>query len=154
MKSDPVPPVIREDEDTQKAVQADLSFNVSTERSTESTDPQLSDQPGRSTASTEQPPSSPMMDLETDFPAGERMLYNFSTKSVEKWKADRLEMEKTHAGLAHRRFVRVSAESLGQMTSAPRQGVKRPREGFSGRKRVWDPQYLRLQAALWFSNKE
>lgn len=82
MKSDIVPPVIREDEDTQKAVQADLSFSVSTERSTESTDPQLSAQPGESTASTEQPPSSPMMDLETDFPPGEKSYHVISTPSL------------------------------------------------------------------------
>lgn len=79
MKSDGVTPIIGEDEETQKAVQADLPPAVSSERSTESTDPQLNTQPEESTttsdpptSSTEhQPPSSPMMDLETDFPPGE-----------------------------------------------------------------------------------
>lgn len=79
MKSDVVTPIIGEDEETQKAVQTDLPLAVSSERSTESTDPQLNTQPEESTttsdtptSSTEhQPPSSPMMDLETDFPPGE-----------------------------------------------------------------------------------
>ncbi|XP_071327127.1 zinc finger MYM-type protein 4-like isoform X2 [Trachinotus anak] len=97
MKSQVVSPTIHEDEDTQKAAQADLS-----ERSTESTDPPLNPQQASmtsnnppATSAEHQPPSSPMMDLETDFPS----------------------------------------ESLGQKSSAPQRGVKRPREGFSGRKR-------------------
>ncbi|XP_044023735.1 zinc finger MYM-type protein 4-like isoform X3 [Siniperca chuatsi] len=103
MKSEVVTPIIREDEEPQKAVQAKLPLTVSSERSTESTDPQLNTQPEGSTTTSDppttsaehQPPSSPMMDLESDFPS----------------------------------------ESLDQKPSSPRRGVKRPREGFSGRKR-------------------
>nr|XP_020477615.1 zinc finger MYM-type protein 4-like isoform X2 [Monopterus albus] len=100
MKPEVVIPIICEDEVTQKAVQADLPFTGSTEQSTDH--PQLNTQPeGNATsdlpaASAEhQPPSSPVMDLETDFPA----------------------------------------ESTCQKLCAPRRGVKRPREGFSSRKR-------------------
>ncbi|TKS86291.1 Zinc finger MYM-type protein 4 [Collichthys lucidus] len=104
MKSDVVTPIIREDEKTQKAVQVDLPLLASSERSTESTDAQPDTQAEGSTATSDpppttsaedQPPSSPMMDLETDFPP----------------------------------------ESLDQKSSPPQRGVKRPREGFSGRKR-------------------
>ncbi|KAM8736654.1 zinc finger MYM-type protein 4-like isoform 2-T2 [Acanthopagrus schlegelii] len=77
MKSDAITPIICEDGGTQKAVQADLPLNVSSERTTESNDPPLNTQTEESmttsttpTTSTEdQPPSSPMMDLETDFPS-------------------------------------------------------------------------------------
>ncbi|XP_023287336.1 zinc finger MYM-type protein 4-like [Seriola lalandi dorsalis] len=92
-RSQVVTPIIHEDEDTQKAVQADPPFTVSSERSTDSTDPQLNAQP--TTSAEHQPPSSPMMDLETDLPS----------------------------------------ESLGQKSPPPQRGVKRPREGFYGRKR-------------------
>lgn len=78
IKSPAVAPIIREDEDTQKAVQADLPFTVNSERSAESTDLQLNAQAGSRTTSEppttsaeHQSPSSPMMDLETDFPSGE-----------------------------------------------------------------------------------
>lgn len=73
-KSHVVPPII-EDEETQKAAQADPSVPVNSERSTESTDPQPEESTTTSappTSSVEhQPPSSPIMDLETDFPSGE-----------------------------------------------------------------------------------
>ncbi|XP_039994097.1 zinc finger MYM-type protein 4 isoform X2 [Xiphias gladius] len=102
IKSPAVAPIIREDEDTQKAVKADLPFTVNSERSAESTDLQLNAQAGSRTTSEppttsaeHQSPSSPMMDLETDFPS----------------------------------------ESLGPKSSAPQRGVKRPRDGYSGRKR-------------------
>nr|XP_046268142.1 zinc finger MYM-type protein 4 isoform X2 [Scatophagus argus] len=103
MKPDVVTPIIHEDEETPKALQAALPITVSSEKSVESNDPQLNTQPEESvtttdppTTSTEhQPPSSPMMDLETDFPP----------------------------------------ESLDQKPPPPQRGVKRPREGFSGRKR-------------------
>uniref|UniRef100_A0A8C4I846 TRASH domain-containing protein n=1 Tax=Dicentrarchus labrax TaxID=13489 RepID=A0A8C4I846_DICLA len=62
LKSDVVTPIVRENEKTQKPVQADLPVTVSSERSTESADPQLN-------TCEHQPPSSPMMDLETDFPS-------------------------------------------------------------------------------------
>ncbi|XP_018550686.1 LOW QUALITY PROTEIN: zinc finger MYM-type protein 4 [Lates calcarifer] len=101
MKSQVVAPIICENKNTQKAVQADLPNSVGSEKSTESADPQLNTQPGSTTASDppttsmeQQPPSSPVMDLETDFPS----------------------------------------EPLGQR-STPQRGVKRPREGFYGRKR-------------------
>ncbi|XP_076604151.1 zinc finger MYM-type protein 4 isoform X2 [Chaetodon auriga] len=101
MKPDVVTPIIHEEEETEKAAQADLPLSASSERSTEATDPQLITEPEESTTtsdlpttSTEQPPS-PVMDLESDFPP----------------------------------------ESLDQKPPAPRRGVKRPREGFSGRKR-------------------
>lgn len=78
MKSEVVFPTICEDEGTQKAVQADLPPPNSSEVCTESDDPQLNTQPETSktisnlpTASVDDhPPSSPMMDLETDFPSG------------------------------------------------------------------------------------
>lgn len=86
MKSDAITPIICEDGGTQIAVQADLPLNVSSERTTESNDPPLNTQTEESmttsttpTTSTEdQPPSSPMMDLETDFPSGET--FNLSKK--------------------------------------------------------------------------
>ncbi|XP_068437013.1 zinc finger MYM-type protein 4-like isoform X2 [Clinocottus analis] len=101
--SEAVNPIIREDEETEKAVQADLPLTVSAESITESTDAQLHTQPERtmttsdppSTSAEPQPPSSPMMDLETDIPN----------------------------------------ESLDQKSPAPKRGVKRPREGYAGRKR-------------------
>lgn len=78
MKSQVVAPIICENKNTQKAVQADLPNSVGSEKSTESADPQLNTQPGSTTASDppttsmeQQPPSSPVMDLETDFPSGE-----------------------------------------------------------------------------------
>ncbi|XP_045918869.1 zinc finger MYM-type protein 4 isoform X3 [Micropterus dolomieu] len=77
MKSEVVTPIIREDEETQKAVQAELPVTVSSERSTESTALQLNTQPEGiattshppATSAEHQPPSSPLMDLETDFPS-------------------------------------------------------------------------------------
>ncbi|XP_069391849.1 zinc finger MYM-type protein 4 isoform X5 [Paralichthys olivaceus] len=108
VESQVVDPTIRENEDTPKAVQADLPLTVSSERSTGSSEPQVEVQPESTTTSEppttnespttsaeHQPPSSPMMDLETDFPS----------------------------------------VSVGQKSTAPQRGVKRPREGFSGRKR-------------------
>lgn len=79
MKSEVVTPISCENEETQKAVQADLPLTVSSERSTESADPQLDTKPEETTTTSDppttsaedQPPSSPMMDLETDFPSGE-----------------------------------------------------------------------------------
>ncbi|KAK5916387.1 hypothetical protein CgunFtcFv8_011376 [Champsocephalus gunnari] len=76
MESEVVAPMIREVEETEKTVQADLPLTVSSERSTESSDPQLSTQPEVTTTTSEppttsaelQPPSSPLMDLETDVP--------------------------------------------------------------------------------------
>ncbi|XP_033497990.1 zinc finger MYM-type protein 4-like isoform X3 [Epinephelus lanceolatus] len=77
MKSEVVTPISCENEETQKAVQADLPLTVSSERSTESADPQLDTKPEETTTTSDppttsaedQPPSSPMMDLETDFPS-------------------------------------------------------------------------------------
>lgn len=79
MKSEVVTPIIREDEETQKAVQAELPVTVSSERSRESTALPLNTQPEGiattshppATSAEHQPPSSPLMDLETDFPSGE-----------------------------------------------------------------------------------
>ncbi|KAJ4939910.1 hypothetical protein JOQ06_029346 [Pogonophryne albipinna] len=76
MESEVVAPMIREVEETEKTAQADLPLTVSSERSTESSDPQLSTQPEVTTTTSEppttsaelQPPSSPLMDLETDVP--------------------------------------------------------------------------------------
>uniref|UniRef100_A0A8C2XL09 TRASH domain-containing protein n=1 Tax=Cyclopterus lumpus TaxID=8103 RepID=A0A8C2XL09_CYCLU len=76
VKSEAVPPKIREDEETEKAVQADLPLTVSAESIPESSDPQLHTQPEGTTTTSDppctsaepQPPSSPMMDLETDIP--------------------------------------------------------------------------------------
>ncbi|KAM9341227.1 zinc finger MYM-type protein 4-like [Symphorus nematophorus] len=73
MKSD----AMREDEETHKAVQADLPLIVCSERSAESTVPQLHTQSEESLSTSDppttsaeyQPPSSPLMDLETDFPS-------------------------------------------------------------------------------------
>uniref|UniRef100_UPI0037E988C6 zinc finger MYM-type protein 4-like n=1 Tax=Semicossyphus pulcher TaxID=241346 RepID=UPI0037E988C6 len=70
----PLPPG---DEETQKAVQAELPLTVSSEKSTESADPHHNTQPEEGTPTSEapttstehQPPSSPMMDLESDFPS-------------------------------------------------------------------------------------
>ncbi|XP_035850806.1 zinc finger MYM-type protein 4-like isoform X2 [Sander lucioperca] len=81
----------------------DSQLNTQPEKSTESTDSQLNTQPEGTMATSDppttsaehQPPSSPMMDLETDIPS----------------------------------------ESLDQPSAAPQRGVKRPREGFSSRKR-------------------
>ncbi|XP_035529892.1 zinc finger MYM-type protein 4-like [Morone saxatilis] len=77
LKSDVVTPIVRENEKTEKPVQADLPVTVSSEKSTESADPQLNTQSEESamtsdpptTSGEHQPPSSPMMDLETDFPS-------------------------------------------------------------------------------------
>lgn len=73
-----VTPVIREDEETQKAAQADLPLTVSSEKSHKSAESQLNTQSEGSTTTSDppttsehQPPASPMMDLETDFPSGE-----------------------------------------------------------------------------------
>ncbi|XP_068607968.1 zinc finger MYM-type protein 4-like [Brachionichthys hirsutus] len=101
VKTSEVSQTIREEEETQKAVQAELPHPVSPQKSTESTDPHFNTRPEESTTSSdpqtmEQPPSSPIMDLETDFPSG---------------------------------------DTSDQKPSAPRRGVKRPREGYPGRKR-------------------
>lgn len=79
MKFKVVDPTICEDEKPGKAVQADMPLAVSTGRSTESADGQLNAQPETSkavsnpstTSTSDQPPSSPLMDLESDFPSGE-----------------------------------------------------------------------------------
>ena len=86
--SDAITPIICEDGGTQKAVKADLPLNVSSERTIESTNPPLDTQTEESmttsnppTTSTEhQPPSSPLMDLESDFPSGET--FNLSRKTT------------------------------------------------------------------------
>ncbi|XP_022057327.2 zinc finger MYM-type protein 4 isoform X4 [Acanthochromis polyacanthus] len=75
-RSELVAPTLCEDEETEKAVQADLPLPVSSDRSTESADPQIITQPETSkttsdpptTSAQDQPPSSPVMDLENDFP--------------------------------------------------------------------------------------
>ncbi|XP_060918649.1 zinc finger MYM-type protein 4 [Labrus mixtus] len=74
-KSEVIPPTLHDDEETHKAVQAELP--ISLEKSTESAHPKLNIQPEESTATCEapttsaedQPPSSPLMDLESDFPS-------------------------------------------------------------------------------------
>lgn len=79
VKSEVVPPLIHKDEETPKTVQAHLPLPVSSEASTESADPQLNTHPEGDTATSDppttsaehQPPPSPMMDLESDFPPGE-----------------------------------------------------------------------------------
>ncbi|XP_063764932.1 zinc finger MYM-type protein 4 isoform X2 [Eleginops maclovinus] len=75
-ESEEVNPIICEDEEAEKAVQADLPLTVSSERSTESSDLQFSIQPEvttliepPTTSAELHPPSSPMMDLETDIPS-------------------------------------------------------------------------------------
>ncbi|XP_053192108.1 zinc finger MYM-type protein 4 [Scomber japonicus] len=103
VKSEGVLPIIHKDEENPKAMQAHLPLTVSSAGSTESAHPQLITQPEGSTTTSDppttsaedQPPSSPMMDLENDLPP----------------------------------------ESLDQKASAPQRGVKRAREGSSGRKR-------------------
>ncbi|XP_037343080.2 zinc finger MYM-type protein 4-like isoform X4 [Pungitius pungitius] len=100
-KSEGVTPVIREEEDTEKAVQADLPLAVSEGSIPKSAHPQLNTQPEETTGhpppttADPQAPSSPLMDLEADIPN----------------------------------------DPLDQISPAPRRGVKRPREGYSGRRR-------------------
>ncbi|XP_069029053.1 zinc finger MYM-type protein 4-like isoform X1 [Embiotoca jacksoni] len=102
-KSVVVAPTIREDAGTQTEVHSEPPQTVSSGTSTKSADPPVDTQPATSetvsdpptTSAQEQPPSSPLMDLEADFPS----------------------------------------ESLDQKSSAPQRGVKRPRDGSSGRKR-------------------
>lgn len=85
--SDAITAIICEDGGIQKAVQADLPLNASSERTIESTNPPLDTQTEESmttsnlpaTSTEHQPPSSPMMDLESDFPSGET--FNFSKKN-------------------------------------------------------------------------
>ena len=80
MKSGVVTPTVPEDGKAHKAVQTDLHLTVHSEQSPESADLQLDIQPGTSktesfppdTSPKDPPPSSPVMDLETDFPSGER----------------------------------------------------------------------------------
>ncbi|CAN9502577.1 unnamed protein product [Ophioblennius macclurei] len=91
LQSDDVSPTIRADAGTQKAEEVALPVPGSPEKSSEPAE----EASQTTSASLEQPPSSPMMDLETDLPA----------------------------------------ESLVQKASAPKRGVKRPREGSSSRKR-------------------
>lgn len=123
IKSELVTPVICKDEETPKAVQADQPCTVSTERNTESTDPQLDTQPPPLPLL----PPSPVMDLETDFPSGE-ITHNVISAYIY--------FKSVCSGCILISSVCVPAESLGQRSSAPQRGVKRPREGFSGRKRV------------------
>lgn len=80
--SDAITAIICEDGGIQKAVQADLPLNASSERTIESTNQTeesmtTSNLPATSTE--HQPPSSPMMDLESDFPSGET--FNLSKKN-------------------------------------------------------------------------
>lgn len=85
--SDAITAIICEDGGIQKAVQADLPLNASSERTIESTNPPLDTQTEESmttsnlpaTSTEHQPPSSPMMDLESDFPSGET--FNLSKKN-------------------------------------------------------------------------
>ncbi|XP_072220783.1 zinc finger MYM-type protein 4-like isoform X2 [Leuresthes tenuis] len=101
MKSGVVTPTVPEDGKSHKAVQTDLT--VPSEQSPEPADLQLDIQPGTSktesfppdTSPKDPPPSSPVMDLETDFPS----------------------------------------ELLDQKSTVPQRGVKRSREGSTGRKR-------------------
>ncbi|XP_034531021.1 zinc finger MYM-type protein 4-like isoform X2 [Notolabrus celidotus] len=77
-KSEVIAPIPRGAEETQEPEQAELPVTVSSEKITEPTDPQQIIQPEESTTTTSeapttstehQPPSSPMMDLESDFPS-------------------------------------------------------------------------------------
>ncbi|KAI3367946.1 hypothetical protein L3Q82_026768, partial [Scortum barcoo] len=76
MKSQVVIPLIREDERTLRAAQAKLPLTVSSERRKDSSDPKLNTQAEGNTTTVDtpttsaehQPPSSPVMDLESDFP--------------------------------------------------------------------------------------
>ncbi|KAM6912784.1 zinc finger MYM-type protein 4-like [Xenentodon cancila] len=99
MKPDAAAPPTHEDERTLKAVQDDLLLNICSVKSRKPDDTELDNKPEMSnppaTSAKDQPPSSPVMDLETDFPP----------------------------------------ESLDQKLFVPQRGVKRPREGSSGRKR-------------------
>ncbi|XP_030615048.1 zinc finger MYM-type protein 4 isoform X2 [Archocentrus centrarchus] len=101
MKSEVVAPTVPHHEEAQKEEEepADLPLTQSSEKSPETADPepemsQMTSDPAAICAE-DQPPTSPMMDLESDFPP----------------------------------------ESLDQKSPAPQRGVKRPREGSSGRKR-------------------
>lgn len=79
VKSEGVLPIIHKDEENPKAMQAHMPLTVSSAGSTESAHPQLITQPEGSTTTSDppttsaedQPPSSPMMDLENDLPPGE-----------------------------------------------------------------------------------
>ncbi|XP_061598825.1 zinc finger MYM-type protein 4-like isoform X3 [Cololabis saira] len=99
MKSDEVPPTTHEEEKTPSPAQDDLLFDKCSVKSKEPDDTELGNKPEMSdsaaTSAKDQPPSSPLMDLETDFPP----------------------------------------ESLDQKSVVPKRGVKRTREGSSGRKR-------------------
>ena len=80
MTSKVVAATIHEDEETPKAVQDGLPFSICSVKSKESDDTQLVNQPEMSntddppaTNAKDQPPPSPVMDLETDFPTGEKL---------------------------------------------------------------------------------
>lgn len=160
--SDAITAIICEDGGIQKAVQADLPLNASSERTIESTNPPLDTQTEESmttsnlpaTSTEHQPPSSPMMDLESDFPSGET--FNLSKKNnswctapqkcylctKDKHHEETYPTENIHTHtltLIHRSFVcyaYVFAEPLDQKPSAPQRGVKRPRDSSYSRKRV------------------
>lgn len=142
VKSDEVTTATDADE-VKDPAQADKPSAVSAERSAESagtqpeaitTDPPTckSDLPNPTndppTSSTEhQAPSSPMMDLETDFPPGETTWKRWMILShILKY------FVCFHSSL----WCLFIAESLDLRPPAPQRGVKRPREGSSGRKRV------------------
>lgn len=145
VKSDEVTTVTGVDEEVKDSPQADKPFAVGAERSAESADTQpeestittdpptcKSDLPNPTndppTSSTEhEAPSSPMMDLETDFPPGET--------SWKKWMILSRSL-KYFVCFRSSLWCLFIAESLDLRPAAPQRGVKRPREGHSGRKRV------------------
>ncbi|KAM9842309.1 zinc finger MYM-type protein 4-like [Aulostomus maculatus] len=101
--SEEVVPPVPKDGEVPKAAEDNLLLPESSEGGIESTAPPVDPQPEASlpasdpptTSAVDQPPSSPIMDLEADFPY----------------------------------------DMLGQKPPAPQRGVKRPREGSTGRKR-------------------
>ncbi|XP_034714502.1 zinc finger MYM-type protein 4-like isoform X6 [Etheostoma cragini] len=133
MKSEVVTPITREDQETQKAVQANLPRTVSSERSPESTVPQLDTQLERSPKSTvpqldtqpERSPKSTDTQLNTQ-PEGTTKTSDTPTTSAEHQPPSSPMMDLE---------TDIPSESLDQTSAAPQRGVKRPREGFSGRKR-------------------
>lgn len=145
VKSDEVTTVTGADEEVKDSAQANkpsavsaarsaVSADTQPEESTITTDPPAckSDLPNSTndppTSSTEhQAPSSPMMDLETDFPPGER-----------RWKKWMVLSHSLKYFVSFHSFLwcLFIVESLDLRPPAPQRGVKRPREGYSGRKRV------------------
>ncbi|KAF0044655.1 hypothetical protein F2P81_003813 [Scophthalmus maximus] len=112
-KSQVVDPVITEEEDTQKA---DLPSTESPERGAESTDPLPDAQPGTTTTTTsdlpttsveQQPPSSPMMDLEMDFPSA----------ALVDVKEDILQCDSAELSFALSRFIREVRRPNGETYS-------------------------------------